>query len=180
MFSTILLQGIDCFVPVASCNSRAGVHHSGVVRKIISKRRSLRRIKRSWRSDLSIVKYNAATTVLNNALVNEAASKELKIIKSGNLGQFYKHVNSRLNHRTGIAPLTKPDGSFCISASEKLKMFSNYFASVGIIDDGYLPNLKDHCVLTGTNIINVSSSDTICPIASSNDPNSFTSKLSFY
>ncbi|HMK58442.1 MAG TPA: hypothetical protein VK462_05285, partial [Nitrososphaeraceae archaeon] len=118
--------------------------HSWAVKKLISKRKTLWRLKRSSPTDINVAKYNTATVALNNALSVDAASKELKIIKSGNIGQFYKHVNSRLNHKSGIAPLTKPDGSICVFDSDKSELFSNYFASVGIVDDGLLP-ASSHC-----------------------------------
>lgn len=144
--SSILSQGIDSFVPTATTKSNCNVYHSGIVKKLISKRKTLWRIKRSSLLVKDNDKYKAVTTALNDALVHEAASKELNIIKSGNLGQFYKHVNSRLNHKTGIAPLSNQDGSLCISDSGKSEMFSVYFASVGIIDDGYLPDTGNDCL----------------------------------
>ena len=110
-FCTILLQGIDCFVPTTTGVTSLKVHHSWGVKKLMSKRRTFWRLKRSSPTNINVKKYNTATVTLNAALLDEAASKELKIIKSGNIGQFYKHVNSRLHHKSGIAPLMKPGGT---------------------------------------------------------------------
>ena len=152
-FCTILLQGIDCFVPTTTGVTSLKVHHSRGVKKLMSKRKTFWRLKKSSPTNFNVHTYNTATVALNAALLDEATSKELKIIKSGNIGQFYKHVNSRLHHKSGIAPLTKTDGTIYICDSEKSEMFSVYFANVGIIDDGHLPASRD-CLSNITDGIN--------------------------
>jgi hypothetical protein len=76
--------------------------------------------------------YSAVTRALKTALVNEEATKELKIIKSGNLGILYGHINSRLNHKTGIAPLINQAGQLLTSNRDK---------DIFTIDNGFLPHL---------------------------------------
>jgi len=44
---------------------------------------------------------------LKDAMLSVELKKELDIIGSNNMGLFYKHVASRSNHKTGIAPIKK-------------------------------------------------------------------------
>jgi hypothetical protein len=104
-------------------------------------------------------KYKEATIALNEMLANEAVSKELNIIKSGNLGKFYKHVNDWLNHKTGIAPLTNIDGSFCLSDYDKAEVFSVYFSGVGCVDDGKIQTNIDDFVINENSVVIISPDD---------------------
>ena len=78
---------------------------------------------------------------LNNELVTEASSREYKIIASNNLGKFYKHINSRLNHRTGIPQIIDKNSNYCVSDLDKAEVFSEYFSSFGTDDNGILPRV---------------------------------------
>ena len=139
VFSSILYQGIEYFVPSISKPNTNTVRHSKIVNKLMSKRKAIWKLKRDCPSSDNCLKYKAATSALSCALTREAADKELSIINSGNLGQFYKHINCRLSHKSGIAPIKNAQGLVCVSDGDKAEEFSNYFAGVGVIDDGVLP-----------------------------------------
>ena len=66
-------------------------------------------------------------------------------MNSSSLGGLYKHINARLSHKSGIAPIQSVDGSFCISDVDKAEVFSNYFAELGIVDDAKLINEISVC-----------------------------------
>ena len=61
---------------------------------------------------------------------------EESVIQADNLGAFYKHVNQRVRHRDAIATLTDDDGLVVTSDVKKADMFNEYFASVGVADNG--------------------------------------------
>ena len=61
------------------------------------------------------------------------------IISSGNLGQFYRYANSKLNSRTNVGSLRQPDGSLTIDPQVKANLLSDYFSSTFTVDDGSLP-----------------------------------------
>ena len=42
---------------------------------------------------------------------------EEKIINTRNIDAFYKHVNRKLSCKSGVRPIKKPDGTFCIKRS---------------------------------------------------------------
>jgi hypothetical protein len=63
----------------------------------------------------------------HNRLINE---HENHIVKSNNLGTLYKHVNSRLVHKTGIAPLRSQDGNLVLVDIQKAN-FTRYLTRCG-------------------------------------------------
>ena len=136
----ILSHGIDIFVPKSfASNSNIRLVQSKTVRRIMSKRKLLWQRKRDLPSIENQCKYQAITSALVNAINNETMSDELRVIKSGNLGKFYAHVNHRLHHKTGIAPLVNSEGNICVENHDKAEIFSKYFSTIGVIDNGVFP-----------------------------------------
>jgi hypothetical protein len=71
--------------------------------------------------------------------------QENKLIEKGNLGNFFKYANKKLNGSNGIAPLRDSNGATLARNSEKATLLNNYFSSVftkdnGIIDSAKLPD----------------------------------------
>ena len=67
--------------------------------------------------------------------------KEMKIVKSNNLGTFYKHVNKNSVHKSGIGPLKNADGNLVLDIIEKAELLNAYFVSICTIDNGLRPPL---------------------------------------
>jgi len=80
-------------------------------------------------------------TIYKKKFITEKKTKQLVIGNNKkNLGIFYKHINSRLTHKTGITPLCEPDGTIVIEDGHKANLLNSHFVSVGTIDDGiFLP-----------------------------------------
>lgn len=66
--------------------------------------------------------------------------EEEHIIRSNNLGLFYRHINNRIQYRTHIGALIDSTGVVATSDKVKANMFNNYYASVGVTDDGKIPS----------------------------------------
>jgi len=62
--------------------------------------------------------------------------EEEHIIRSNNLGLFYRHINSRIQYLAPIGALIDSTGAVVTSDKIKANMFNNYYASVGVKDDG--------------------------------------------
>jgi len=58
------------------------------------------------------------------------------VINANGLGAFYRHVNQRVTHRSGIGALIDSSGNTVVSDVAKEGMFNEHFAAVGIIDNG--------------------------------------------
>ena len=65
--------------------------------------------------------------------------KEKKINDSASLGAFYKHINRALSHKSDIGTLTDSKGEVLLDNLSKANLFNEYFASVGVKDDGIKP-----------------------------------------
>jgi Reverse transcriptase (RNA-dependent DNA polymerase)/Endonuclease-reverse transcriptase len=74
-----------------------------------------------------------------------AINYEKRIIESKNLGTLYKHINSRLTHKTGIAPLCDSNGNIVTDDALKADLLNYHFVKVGTIDDGTLPQFDNVC-----------------------------------
>ena len=66
---------------------------------------------------------------------------ERKIIHANSAGAIYKHINSRLTHKAGIAPLRDASGSLIMDDLDKAELLNAHFVSVGSHDDGIVPAL---------------------------------------
>ena len=65
-----------------------------------------------------------------------------EILKSNNLGTFYRFVNIKLSDRSGIAPLINYQGVLITSDSERADLLNAYFESVLTQDNGITPNFS--------------------------------------
>ena len=79
--------------------------------------------------------------------------KEDEVIKSNNLGTFYKFVNKWLKYRNIIGALVDDSGKIITNDDDKANLFNDYFSSVGVVDKNVTPVcncnsvLHDDCVL---------------------------------
>jgi len=69
---------------------------------------------------------------------------EAKLVKSGNLGSFYKYVNRKLNDSNGTAPLRDEHWNLLTANAEKTELLNNYYCGVlttdnDVIDSSRLP-----------------------------------------
>ena len=68
----------------------------------------------------------------------------MEINKSGDLGQFFAHVNKRLSYKTGIAPLKDTNGNLVVNDEEKAVLLNNYFVGVCTTDNNIIPGFIDY------------------------------------
>ena len=67
-------------------------------------------------------------------------AREERLLKTNNLGAFYKFINNKLSSRSSIAPLVDPDGKILTSDLDKATLMNRYFESVFTTDNGNLPS----------------------------------------
>ena len=145
LFSDFLNKGILTFVPSKSVPQRSGrknCHPPKVKRLLYNKLKCWRRAKRTGHFQ-DKCKYNRAAKLAKRAILDEAFIKETNIVNSANLGAFYSHVNSRLTHKSGIAPIFREDGSLALTDSDKAETLNSFFVKVGTYDDGNLPESRN-------------------------------------
>jgi len=57
-------------------------------------------------------------------------SNESKILQSKNLGAVYKHINARLTHKAGIAPLFGKSGGLVVDDLDKANLLNSQFVNI--------------------------------------------------
>ena len=145
-FVEIVTAGFELYVPktVRVKRKASRPYYPKSVRTLQSKKLECWRLLRNFRTPKLAAKYAALTQKCSDAIQNFHLHLENRLIEKGNLGNFYKYANKKLNGSNGIAPLRDKDGRIVNSNSEKASLLNEYFSSVftrdnGVIDDARLP-----------------------------------------
>ena len=142
-FKTIIWPIIDMFIP------KKQVHHltkyktrmyPKFIRRLLARKLAIWRILKHNFSHATRDKYNQLAKECSDAILAFDIERENKMLKSNNLGKFYKFVNHKLSSRSGIAPLKNVHGTIIINDDEKANLLNTYFHSVFTVDNGILPN----------------------------------------
>ena len=88
------------------------------------------------------IAYNNASKRCQQLLDRHALVKESNILRSGDLGQLYRFVNSKLSSKSGVGPLRCDNGEYVFSDITKANMLNNYFVGNCCIDNGIIPNFN--------------------------------------
>ena len=104
--------------------------------------------------------YSKAESRCRLLVRNYEIRKENDVIKSNNLGKFYRFVNGRLANKCGIGILKDENGIPVTDAVKRAELLNNYFCSVCTQDDGTAPEFKCNKLTAGTSIDNVTFSET--------------------
>ena len=95
---------------------------------------------RKYKNNKCKTAYMRAAKRCKTAVYKHSYNVERQILSSGDLGKFYRFVNSKLSCKTGIAPLIDPDGNYVFDNYCKANLLNNYFASVCTKDNNVPPD----------------------------------------
>jgi len=143
-FIDLLWETVDEFVPYSVTRVQPGKQKSQPreLRKLVSKKRSLWKKLKKNPSSLQIQwEYRDYVHKYRDACFRFNKVAEMQIIESENLGAFYKHVNRRIKHRSVIPPIIDSTGVIVTTDENKANTLNEYFASVGVADNGSIPTL---------------------------------------
>lgn len=108
------------------------------LRKLINKKRELWRQYKNDRNQYNRSKYKSICRNIKQVQNSILSEREQSLINSGSLNNFYKFVNSRLNQKQAIPPLSL-NNTLHFDDNVKANIFNEYFASVFTEDDGSTP-----------------------------------------
>ena len=138
-FLHVLWSAINSFVPKSQCIKRGSrKNYSREVRRLMIKKRHL--WKKCKLNPQMRWQYRDCADELRSKCRDAVKEEEEHIIRSNNLGLFYRHINSRIQYRAPIGALIDSTGAVVTSDKIKANMFNNYYASVGVKDDGKIPS----------------------------------------
>ena len=141
VFKSILLFGNEHFVPKSlpkDCQAK-NIDQPRFIKNLILKKKKLWRIRKLDPSESNTNKYNALVSKIKLKTSNLTSITENKILQSNNLGKLYKHINARLTHKTGIAPLYDCAGNIVLDDATKAEVLNKHFVNVGKPDNGVIP-----------------------------------------
>jgi hypothetical protein len=149
-FRNVLNEGIDLFVPYKYVRSN---NASGPGRRrrcpkamwrIKNKKLSLYKAHRSNPSNTNIrAKYKQECAKYKRAVREDEIEREKKILDANNVGSFYKYVNSKLKCHSGVGTLIDSNGNDVVDDRRKANLLNDYFCSVGTIDNGINPPIRN-------------------------------------
>jgi hypothetical protein len=149
-FVRVMTDGIQCCVPLKPAAQWKSAKHSRFttarsVANLLLKKNKLWREKQKSPTLINDQKYKMCVEDIAQARKTSETIAENKILEGNNLSALYKHINARLTHKSGIAPLIDPaDGTLHTADLDKANILNRYFISVGIVDDGLRPPLSIH------------------------------------
>jgi len=119
-------------------------------------RRCMAKKKKAWRrcvqnpsSAICHQRYSDCTNELRVLIDTYVSQTEKHVIESYNLGTFYRYINKRISHRPNIGALTDDTGNNVTGDLERAELFNCHFASVGVVDNGFVPKwfcrMYKHC-----------------------------------
>ena len=141
-FAFVLNTGIAAHTPtkiVSNTNLKYFKVYPLYIRQLVRKKRFAWRLYKRGRSQHLKDKYLAVRRKCDNAISSFTQLKEARIVNSGNLGLLYKHINSKLTHKSGVGLLKRADGSLVHDDLEKANFLNDHFGSVFTNDNDILP-----------------------------------------
>jgi hypothetical protein len=96
------------------------------------------KLYKKFRTSELLAKYRRLSKACSCSVRHFQNHVENNLVESGNLGTFYKYVNSKLNGSNGIPPLRDKLGNLTTSNTAKAALINDYFCSVFTIDDGVI------------------------------------------
>jgi hypothetical protein len=143
-FQNVIMPCLNKFVPTKQLLTDSVRKIKKRYPRIVSKWISTKKIR--WRSlklnnnAANKLKYKHCTQMIKRAKLQNELKHEANIINSKNLGAFYKHVNSKLSHKSGIAPLCDHDNQLIFDNLVKAELLNRHFVSSGTVDNGIIPD----------------------------------------
>ena len=140
-FKSIIWPIIDLYVPrtaVPHFTKYNVRHYPKHIRILLNRKAAIWRTLRKHKTPELKIKYSKISLETKQAIVNFDIINEERMVKSNNLGAFYRFVNNKLNN-SGIAPLYDLKGNLLTSDEDKAQLLNDYFKSVFTTDDGNLP-----------------------------------------
>jgi len=148
-FQTILDEAIDLYVPSVDVvdNSETFARNLTIskypayIKVLQYRKRCLWRHYRNCRSSASKARYDEVSLACKRAIVDYEKKRESKVTESGNTGDFYKFVNRKLSHKSGVGAL-RNGNEFITNDAEKAEMLNSAFHAAQQSDNGVLPEFR--------------------------------------
>ena len=157
-FYSVLHDCFDSFVPRycnRSLSKRNKKNYPAKLKRLMRRKLAVwQKLKKQFSPDLT-EKYRQLCRQVREGLLSADARFEESLVKSGNLGNFFRYAGSKFNNKSNVGALVCGDGNVIFEASQKAELLSEHFKSVFVDDDN---SCKDE---TGSDQCNDTNSDAL-------------------
>ena len=156
-FRSILNCGIELFVPCHDIKiNNVKRKYPKTIRKLMcNKQCAWRASKRQPHNADLANKYSKLAYECKQAMQLHEIELENRVVESKNIGTFYKYVNKKMAHPSGIGVLYGSNNSPVVDDLSKAELLNSYLESVYTDDNNVLPPF-DSRVSAGTRLDNTS------------------------
>ena len=130
-FCQAILSVICDYVPrnvqIPRNSSRAKKYNRQIRKKLSEKLRLYRCTKRMPSCQRVKMKYKRVARDCRDLIKGQEVLTENNVIRSGNIGCFYRYVNNRLSCRKGIGPLKSANGALLSTELDKANALNAFF-----------------------------------------------------
>jgi len=106
------------------------------------KKRAAWRLYKQYKTENLKAKYKAAERKFSAAVESFNEAKENEIIKSANLGSFYRYINNKLVTKSGVGALKDSNGDLVHDDSDKALVLNDFYSNVFTKDNKVLPSFQ--------------------------------------
>ena len=159
MLCPILYPCVTCLNSIPLKLQKKPKRYPSKIRKQFATKASL---WRKYRIDKCISNKHAfdrAAKECKHSTFKHECELERNILSSGDLGQFYKIVNSKLSCKSGIAPLMDKNEKLVFDNAGKAELLNQYFSAVCIKDNNNLPEYNSIPVSTELSLVQFNSNE---------------------
>jgi hypothetical protein len=153
-FATVLQQDVDLFVPrqrhTIAIKKSCKKSYPRKIRGALARKQRLLGQHKAELNDLVLHNlYKQAEAHCHDLIKKHQIKRENDVIKSNNLGKFYRFVNRCLSNKKSIGAIQRDDGTVVTSDRERAELLNKYFSSVCVHDDGKNPPSKRDTLRNG-------------------------------
>jgi len=145
-FSVVLNEAIDLFVPLKVFDANVPPQYKKnlplFIRQLYRKKNASWRLYKQHKTESLLAKYKIACNKCKDAYAKFVYARENALIDKGNLGAFYRYVNSKLVFKSGIGVLKGNDGMFIYDDETKARLLNDFYSSVFTTDNNTLPQFS--------------------------------------
>ena len=137
-FYSILYDIFDRFVPTYRFYSnpkRGKKNYPSSLKRLMQRKLAVWRTLKSNFSPELAEKYRRLCKQVRDGLKNADSRFEASLIRTGNLGRFYRYTGSKINNKRNVGPVLSNGSELVHDAKDKAELLSEYFRSVFVTDD---------------------------------------------
>ena len=169
-FVNVLWVAVGLFVPLCK-NTRDAAQHikkptkSRKLRKCAIKKLKIWNKIRKYPHNLKLrSEYRECVHSWRHILHCDQIDKEQRIIDAGDAGVFYRYVNDRITNRSCIGAVME-NGVVITDNLDKANAFNSYFSTVGISDNGVVPQCIGVTLSSILDSVTIDESDVLSSIS---------------